>query len=104
MYIFLIFSLGLGFFCVYIGVFFLFKYFKCISKDFGWGGIVCFCLENECDLFSEGIFFGMEEYVVYMSFKVGECFSFKIVKFEKSFIVKFFVEDVCLMVNFSVRF
>ena len=104
MYIFSIFSVGLGLLCVHIGAFSPPKYSKCISKDFGQGGTVCLCSENECDSFSEGIPLGTEEYAVYTSSKAGERFSLKTAKFDKSLTVKSSVEDVRLMVNSSVGF
>ena len=98
------FWLGLGFLCVHIGAFSPPKYSKCISKDFGHGGTVCLCSENECDSFSEGTPLGMGEYAVYTSSKARERFSLKTAKFGKSLTMKSSVENVRLMVNNSVRF
>lgn len=80
MLMFLIFCLFLGFCIVFMSFFFFLKYFICISKDFGYGGMVCVCFEKDCVLFSEGSFLLIREYVVYMSIKVGDCFCLRIVR------------------------
>ena len=80
------------------------KYSTCISKDFGHGGTVCVCSEEDCASFSEGSPLSTREYAVYTSTKAGDRFRLTTARLKNTLNLKSVQTGVQLTVNSRVAF